>query len=97
MSVTGSGGVGYAFGMEADPIFPISSDPIAMLEARSELRALLPEVDGLVPRKRKMFVLCVEGWTLQEIGEAFGISGTTVFAHVRRCRWILKHSRPASV
>ena len=80
--------------MEADPIFPIASDPVAMLEARSELRAFQREFQKLQPRKLKMIARWMEGYTFKEIGKEHGLHGGTVGSHIHHSFWRLRRSQP---
>ena len=86
--------------MEVDPIFPISTDPVAMLEARSELRVIDREIDKMQPRYAEMFSRHLMGWDLGQIATEFGLSAQTVGGHVRDVRYLLKywrcHDRPRS-
>ena len=60
--------------MEVDPIFDIASDPVAMLEARSELRAMEGAWGKLQDRDRLIVKMWLEGHTQKAAGEAIGRS-----------------------
>jgi len=79
--------------MEADPIFPISLDPVAMLEARSELRALDKTFSRLQERDVRIVEMRAEGHTLREIGAAIGRSQETARVRIYRAMWKLREAR----
>lgn len=83
----------YTGEMEADPIFPISTDPIAMLEARSELRAMDGAWDRLEGRHRLIVKMRLEGHTWKAAGKAIERSAVRAQQLYRRALHDLREAK----
>lgn len=81
--------------MEVDPIFDIASDPVAMLEARSELRALDPILRTLQERDVTILSRRLEGHTWYWTGKAAYICAERARQRHKRAIWHILQSDEA--
>ena len=73
--------------LEIHPVTPSAGpDPETETERRQEVADVRRALDGLAPRDRELLLMREEGFSYREIGEAVGVSATSVGTLIARAQ-----------